>query len=84
MSLKVIKCIDYEDELDLLVVTTVSQLDESSSSGQGHVFLVDSQTGKLRKRIELVEPILEVKCWQFTVDTIIGTDNIDTKDCGPL
>ena len=80
MFLKIIKCVDYEDELDLLVVTTVSQLDESSSSGQGHVFLVDSQTGKLRKRIELVEPILEVRCWQFTVlDTIIDTDNIDTK-----
>jgi len=50
-----VQSVTYEDELDLLVVTSISEMEEQDGYA-GKVSLYDNQSGKLIKTIELEEP----------------------------
>ena len=52
-----IQLVDYEDDLDLLVVTAVHQEEDIF---RGIMYLYDNETGKLLKEIKMTEPWLEV------------------------
>ncbi|KAI8516997.1 Ddb1 and cul4 associated factor 17, partial [Branchiostoma belcheri] len=60
--------VDYESDLDILAVTSVSQRDDKLV---GHVCLHDNQTGALLNRVELEE------AWDETCDHTISMD-LDT------
>ena len=57
MTEQLLQCVDYEDELDLLAISTVAADDHSVASIQLH----DNQTGKLVKEMALEESWVEVR-----------------------
>ena len=52
-----IQCVDYENELDLMAVTSVTS---GPDCYQGHVHLHDNQSGKLLQTFTLEESWFEV------------------------
>ena len=50
-----IKDVDYENEMDLLVVTSITDTRDDTTTHTASVGLHDNQTGKLMKQIPLEE-----------------------------
>ena len=57
MSLQSVQLVDYEDDLDLFVVTAAHQEEDIL---KGTIYLHNNETGEILKKVTLNEPWLEV------------------------
>uniref|UniRef100_A0A8C7ZX35 Ddb1 and cul4 associated factor 17 n=1 Tax=Oryzias sinensis TaxID=183150 RepID=A0A8C7ZX35_9TELE len=74
------RVVEYEDELDLLAVVMTDGVEEE---GRAHVLLHDNQTGRLLRKIDLVESWDETYQHQlfFDKDTIVHIEQKNSNFC---
>ncbi|XP_035995170.1 DDB1- and CUL4-associated factor 17 isoform X1 [Fundulus heteroclitus] len=74
------RLLEYEDELDLLVIVVTNGEDEE---GRAHVRLHDNQTGRLQRTIDLIEPWDETFSHEllFDKDTIVHIEQKSSNFC---
>ncbi|XP_047457174.1 DDB1- and CUL4-associated factor 17 [Mugil cephalus] len=74
------RMVEYEDELDLLAVVTTNG---EEGEGRAHVRLHDNQSGRLQRKVELVEPWDETYRHElfFDKDTIVHVEQKNSNFC---
>ncbi|MEQ2196444.1 hypothetical protein XENOCAPTIV_027867 [Xenoophorus captivus] len=74
------RLLEYEDELDLLAIGVTNGEDEE---GRALIQLHDNQTGRLRRKIDLVEPWDETYPHElfFDKDTIVHIEQKSSNFC---
>uniref|UniRef100_A0A3P8TUF4 Ddb1 and cul4 associated factor 17 n=1 Tax=Amphiprion percula TaxID=161767 RepID=A0A3P8TUF4_AMPPE len=74
------RMVEYEDELDLLAVVITNG---KEGEGKAHIRLHDNQSGKLQRRVDLVEPWDETYRHEvfFDKDTIVHIEQKNTSFC---
>ncbi|KAM4558862.1 DDB1- and CUL4-associated factor 17 [Odontesthes bonariensis] len=79
-SQETFRMVEYEDELDLLAVVLTNGEEEE---GRAHIRLHDNQTGRLQRKVDLVEPWDETYRHElfFDKDTIVHIEQKNSNFC---
>ncbi|CAG5865590.1 unnamed protein product [Menidia menidia] len=79
-SQETFRMVEFEDELDLLVVVLTNGEEEE---GRAHIRLLDNQTGQFQRQIDLVEPWDETYRHElfFDKDTIVHIEQKNSNFC---